>query len=67
MLGGETVIDRNNTTTAFVGESAAKAIMRVEITENPGAAVKINYPSSRRIASSHWRVESKGDRSSRSW
>ena len=67
MLGGKTVIDRNNATTAFIGESAAKAVMCVKITENLCAAMKINYPGGRRIAGSYRYVESRGDRSSRSW
>ena len=45
MLGGKTVVDRNNATTAFIGESAAKAVMCVEITENPSAAMKKTIPA----------------------
>src|SRR5262249_14626496 len=51
----------HDTTTALVGESAAKPIMRLEIAENPGAAVKINDTPAQRIAGAQRPIMTKSD------
>ena len=50
VLGGKAVIDCHDTTAAFVRECAAKPVIRIEVAENPGAAMKINYAPGQRIA-----------------